>query len=74
MKDLLKVRMHLACLCWHISSVYECVLHRVGFIFRHMNHQYATLNDQNKALVDLERKVIEISAKKKMKEDILSTL
>jgi len=40
----------------------------------HMSHQQATLNDQNKALADSERRVVEASAEKKRMEDKLSAL
>ena len=40
----------------------------------HMGHQQATLNDQNKALTDSERRVTEVSVEKKRTEDKLSAL
>ena len=66
--------MHLICLWWHISFVSECLLYGMVFALGYISHQQETLNDQNKALADSERRVAEISTKKKRTEDKLSAL
>ena len=39
-------------------------------VLRHMSHQQATLNDQNKALADSERKVAKVSVENKTEDTL----